>query len=704
MAHVSRAAIYAPVWANLFRLLGHQEALKLTNHDIKLIQIALLFHDAAREGDEEDEWDLDSAELLFYYLKASGIEPHIALKIAEATANKDSQNAKCYYAAHITRGEITWKKINSQLFNIYQIIIHESDCLDIIRARDHFDATYLYFYKQYNKTKCGKDYLAQFIVEARSIIRKHGDTRGALQYEIKKYFEQEDGYEKSLATIQDENYHIIPVLYNEGLLLSQDKLKTAIHLPDLKDDNMDVLMRTGKIFARGIIDTPSALYIKPQTIGEEKIERTLVEVELYKAARRLGIPTSSSKENRYEKQGNPGRSVCILFPGAAVCAQTGFLIANPDNKKISSINIVDSDSGWEKKEELTQYKYRLFGVPASLKKMMNQLKMGGSSRSDFSCNFPANYTEITYDIEKFDAIYFTKDPCWGNEQTTGDPEPRHPFIPVIMALYLQQEYQQKHNEKLSIYEYSGIHGYIKKINDDSLSEDEIVKMWAAICSEYAASRLKSESFIDVAKIVKISIDTLKHEAILGKRDTHLDFVKTLLLPDKFYSVQLKERINDAITKAIYVLFFEQDEKKTQVILAARGDIQAYLYLHPDGITTLPDQCYFIAAVNGCNEFLDYFLELRGGSAIEFRDTLDNSLLDYAVGWGQLEIVKVLIKHHANIDKPDNNGFTPLHVAAHNGHIGVIEYLLQQGADPNAVSRYGRSILHIALDSDEFTPM
>jgi len=47
--HVSRAALYIPVLANLYRRYDDPEALKLTDEDIKFIQIAALFHDSMRQ-------------------------------------------------------------------------------------------------------------------------------------------------------------------------------------------------------------------------------------------------------------------------------------------------------------------------------------------------------------------------------------------------------------------------------------------------------------------------------------------------------------------------------------------------------------------------------------------------------------------------------------------------------------------------------
>ncbi|WP_165475172.1 hypothetical protein [Legionella israelensis] len=71
--HVTRAAAYIPVLVNLyqrhdpttFSLLGKTDEDREIN--LKLLQLAVLFHDAAREGEDADLWDNDSALFLYYY-------------------------------------------------------------------------------------------------------------------------------------------------------------------------------------------------------------------------------------------------------------------------------------------------------------------------------------------------------------------------------------------------------------------------------------------------------------------------------------------------------------------------------------------------------------------------------------------------------------------------------------------------------------
>ena len=59
--------------------------------------------------------------------------------------------------------------------------------------------------------------------------------------------------------------------------------------------------------------------------------------------------------------------------------------------------------------------------------------------------------------------------------------------------------------------------------------------------------------------------------------------------------------------------------------------------------------------------------------------------------GFLPAVKYLIEEHgADVNVPDSWGYTPLHYAATRGDLGLIEYLVEQGADVTAMSRLGMS--------------
>ena len=66
----------------------------------------------------------------------------------------------------------------------------------------------------------------------------------------------------------------------------------------------------------------------------------------------------------------------------------------------------------------------------------------------------------------------------------------------------------------------------------------------------------------------------------------------------------------------------------------------------------------------------------------------NTPLHLAALNGYLEIVKYLIKKEADIDAKNRKNQTPLHLAVHNAHKHIIEYLVESGADINAIEDEG----------------
>ncbi|XP_065167106.1 ankyrin repeat family A protein 2-like [Atheta coriaria] len=65
---------------------------------------------------------------------------------------------------------------------------------------------------------------------------------------------------------------------------------------------------------------------------------------------------------------------------------------------------------------------------------------------------------------------------------------------------------------------------------------------------------------------------------------------------------------------------------------------------------------------------------------------DNGLtaLHWAANYGQINVVKLLLAHHAMVDREGPDGETPLLLAANGGHNEVVKVLIKEGADVNHV--------------------
>ena len=532
--HVSRAAIYAPIFANLYRRHGHHLALELTNEEIKLIQIALLFHDSAREDEEEDLWDHESATFLYFYLtRILKVSSQKAKALAEAVANKDWVTSEPYLVLFEMDGEVFWSLEKGCAFSrtIYQTLIHDSDCLDIIRARAVFKGKKLYFYQDIvclSNQKTALEEMAELIIRARSLIEIQGDGRGRMKPTLKKYYENENAYLAILDDIASGDYIIFEVLYANGALLSSEQLAKLV----LIDENNPLNQQ--RILARGII-TPTAVAPLKNKNSQACEKESFASLEFRKARRRQGVLTNTSKSDGLNKEGNPSRSVSLL--GGGVFADVGCLLFTPDEKAIKAVYAVDADTGWGKKQAIS-------AVTITLDALATKMKKGGSVRFFKGSKYTATHNEMLYDINAFDAIYFTYDPTFANAVFHGTPENTELYSPILKAIYLQLAYAKAFDGTvLPIYEYSGIHHYLKKV--DSFTQTQISDMWLAMCKNYM-TRL-----IEIGAIKKLSACSVNDIMIysLYKKIRKTEFYTEVTNGCSEYPEQLMLAIEKRISEA-----------------------------------------------------------------------------------------------------------------------------------------------------------
>jgi len=205
--HACRVAILSRIFLNFYRALGNQEALAMSEEDIKLLQIAALCHDAMRENDGVDYYEQQSADFCENYLKSMGVNNEKAHYFANAIVERDK--------------------------TLIGRIIQSADCIDITRCLSLFYINRMSAYqdadanyrcelstmvkevmalqeKQYD-TKCD---VTAILEGTDVIIATAKKTRNANRYELKQSYEQD---RQLLQKIQDElkDYPTLSFYYHD---------------------------------------------------------------------------------------------------------------------------------------------------------------------------------------------------------------------------------------------------------------------------------------------------------------------------------------------------------------------------------------------------------------------------------------------------------------------------------------------------------
>lgn len=74
-----------------------------------------------------------------------------------------------------------------------------------------------------------------------------------------------------------------------------------------------------------------------------------------------------------------------------------------------------------------------------------------------------------------------------------------------------------------------------------------------------------------------------------------------------------------------------------------------------------------------------------------------SMLFKAVRKNDMRLVEELVQYGVDINRPDQEGFTPIHIATMHHGVEMVELLLSNGAYVNAAARDGRTALTMALE-------
>jgi ankyrin repeat protein len=102
-----------------------------------------------------------------------------------------------------------------------------------------------------------------------------------------------------------------------------------------------------------------------------------------------------------------------------------------------------------------------------------------------------------------------------------------------------------------------------------------------------------------------------------------------------------------------------------------------------------------ASRNGNIELVRALIDNYG---VDTQDYDGRTALLMASMYGHIDIVELLLKSGANINKKDGNGYTALYWATARGFKNIIRLLLKSGADTNIINNNGSTALFRAADN------
>lgn len=109
----------------------------------------------------------------------------------------------------------------------------------------------------------------------------------------------------------------------------------------------------------------------------------------------------------------------------------------------------------------------------------------------------------------------------------------------------------------------------------------------------------------------------------------------------------------------------------------------------------------LAAAQGSHELLKLFLE-EAPWKVDQSNVRGETLMHISAKAGKLGNVLLLLLQGASLSSQDEYGYSPLHLAARNGHTAVVNFLLSCGADPQARSLKNLRAIDLVQDKDGAT--
>ena len=91
-----------------------------------------------------------------------------------------------------------------------------------------------------------------------------------------------------------------------------------------------------------------------------------------------------------------------------------------------------------------------------------------------------------------------------------------------------------------------------------------------------------------------------------------------------------------------------------------------------------------------------FITEKGDAVVHLRDKDGKTMIQHATETGRTGVIDILMQRGANVDAPDNNGMTPLMSASLRGFTKMVQFLVGRGANIEAQDKTGITpLMHAA---------
>ncbi|KAI1418456.1 ankyrin [Hypoxylon sp. FL1857] len=155
-----------------------------------------------------------------------------------------------------------------------------------------------------------------------------------------------------------------------------------------------------------------------------------------------------------------------------------------------------------------------------------------------------------------------------------------------------------------------------------------------------------------------------------------------------YVGELDEPLRHEIRGAMSKWYFQQDK-----LSSLRANLAKFL----DKVGKVNTHAILSWAAEENNQLaMEYALEVGPKKIVNWRDSRGRTALHYASFKGNLKAVEFLLKNGANVERRTRaRQWTPLLMAADEGYEKIVRTLLENGADPNALTDQGVNAIALA---------